>query len=257
MLPTYLQVAPLILVLVPFFVVPVALVLVVSFFRYQMLVGIVPDFTLKNYVDLLQQSDDLDALPVDAEIHADRARRSPSCSASGSPISWSSTSATCLTRDRAVPGLHGAVLDVEHHPHDLLAAGARQGGADQQRAARRPGVIDQPLEWLLFSDFSVVVAYVHLFTLFMIVPIFNSMARIDKSLLEAAVDAGATRWGVIWNVVLPLSKTGIALGALFVVTLVMGDFFVVTVMSGGGSGSVSGLQRTSQFLNIRAPRPVR
>ena len=48
------------------------------------------------------------------------------------------------------------------------------------------GVIDQPLEWLLFSDFSVVVAYVHLFTLFMIVPIFNSMARIDKSLLEAA-----------------------------------------------------------------------
>ena len=61
-------------------------------------------------------------------------------------------------------------------------------------------------EWLLYSDFSVVVAYVHLFTLFMIVPIFNSMARIDKSLLEAAVDAGATRWGVIWNVVLPLSQ---------------------------------------------------
>ncbi len=93
------------------------------------------------------------------------------------------------------------------------------------------GIIDQPLQWLLYSDFSVVVAYVHLFTLFMIVPIFNSMARIDKSLLEAAVDAGATRWGAVWNVVLPLSKTGIALGTLFVVTLTMGDFFVVTVMS--------------------------
>jgi putative spermidine/putrescine transport system permease protein len=96
----------------------------------------------------------------------------------------------------------------------------------------------------------VVVAYVHLFTLFMIVPIFNSMARIDKSLLEAAVDAGATRWGVVWNVVLPLSKTGIALGALFVVTLVMGDFFVVTVMSGGLSGSAtSGIFNDLQFLN--------
>ena len=84
----------------------------------------------------------------------------------------------------------------------------------------------------------------------MIVPIFNSMARIDKSLLEAAVDAGATRWGVVWNVVLPLSKTGIALGALFVVTLVMGDFFVVTVMSGGLSGSVtSGIFNDLQFLN--------
>src|SRR5690606_31131893 len=84
------------------------------------------------------------------------------------------------------------------------------------------GITSGPIDWLLYSDFSVVVTYVHLFTLFMIVPIFNSMARIDPALLEAAVDAGASRWGVIWNVVLPLSKTGIALGALFVVTLVMG-----------------------------------
>src|SRR4029079_13423765 len=68
----------------------------------------------------------------------------------------------------------------------------------------KAGIIDQPYVWLLYSGFSVVVAYVHLFTLFMIVPIFNSMARIDKSLMEAAVDAGATRWGVVWNVVLPL-----------------------------------------------------
>jgi len=76
------------------------------------------------------------------------------------------------------------------------------------------------------------------------------MARIDKSLMEAAVDAGATRWGVVWNVVLPLSKTGIALGTLFVVTLVMGDFFVVAVMSGGMSGSAtSGIFNDLQFLN--------
>jgi putative spermidine/putrescine transport system permease protein len=76
------------------------------------------------------------------------------------------------------------------------------------------------------------------------------MARIDKSLLEAAIDAGATRWGVIWNVVLPLSKTGIALGTLFVVTLVMGDFAVVKVMSGGLSGSAtSGMFNDLQFLN--------
>jgi len=56
------------------------------------------------------------------------------------------------------------------------------------------------------------------------------MARIDKSLLEAATDAGATRWGVVWNVVLPLSKTGIALGALFVVTLTMGDFWTGNII---------------------------
>jgi len=100
------------------------------------------------------------------------------------------------------------------------------------------GIVSQPMDFLLFSDFAVVVAYVHLFTLFMVVPIFNSMARIDRSLLEAAYDAGAGRWRILTEIVLPLSKTGIALGSIFVITLVMGDFFVVKVMSGGQSASV-------------------
>lgn len=100
------------------------------------------------------------------------------------------------------------------------------------------GVVPRPMEFLLFSDFAVVVAYVHLFTLFMVVPIFNSMARIDRSLIEAAYDAGAGRWRILTEIILPLSKTGIALGSIFVITLVMGDFFVVKVMSGGQSASV-------------------
>jgi putative spermidine/putrescine transport system permease protein len=51
------------------------------------------------------------------------------------------------------------------------------------------GVIHQPLEFLLFSDFAVVVAYVHQLTIFMIVPIFNAMSRLDKRTVEAALDA--------------------------------------------------------------------
>src|SRR5436309_1218743 len=100
------------------------------------------------------------------------------------------------------------------------------------------GLADHPLEFLLFSDFSVVIAYVHLFSLFMIVPIFNSMARIERTVIEAAVDGGASRFRVITDIVIPLSKTGIALGSIFVIALVMGDFFVVKVMSGGQSASV-------------------
>ena len=101
------------------------------------------------------------------------------------------------------------------------------------------GITSKPLEFLLFSDFAVIVAYVHLFTLFMVVPIFNSMARIDRSLIEAAYDAGAGPWRIFGEIILPLSKTGIALGSIFVITLVMGDFFVVKVMSGGQSASVA------------------
>ena len=100
------------------------------------------------------------------------------------------------------------------------------------------GIIKSPLRWLLYSDFAVVLAYVHLFTIFMIVPLFNAMSRIDRSLFEAASDAGASRLQILLQVVLPLTKSGIALGSIFVVTLVMGDFYVVKVMSGGGAASV-------------------
>ena len=94
------------------------------------------------------------------------------------------------------------------------------------------GVINQPLEWLLFSEFSVVIAFVHLFTFFMVVPIFNSMIRIDKTLIEAAYDAGATGWQTLTNVIVPLSKPGIVIGSIFVITIVMGDFITIGVMGG-------------------------
>ena len=83
------------------------------------------------------------------------------------------------------------------------------------------GVMDEPVEWLLFSDFSVILAFVHLYTLFMVVPIFNTMMRIDKSLIEAAADAGATGWQTLWHVIVPLTKPGIMIGTIFVVALVM------------------------------------
>jgi putative spermidine/putrescine transport system permease protein len=100
------------------------------------------------------------------------------------------------------------------------------------------GLVHEPLRFLLYSDFAVVLAYVHLFTIFMIVPIFNAMSRIDRSLFEAAHDAGASRLSTLLQVVVPLCRSGMALGSIFVITLVMGDFYVVKVMSGGGSASV-------------------
>ncbi|CAN5586862.1 ABC transporter permease [soil metagenome] len=100
------------------------------------------------------------------------------------------------------------------------------------------GVIDTPIEWLLFSKFSVVLAFVHLYTMFMLVPIFNSMMRIDRSLLEAASDAGASAWQTLWNVIVPLSRTGILVGSIFVLTIVMGDFVTVGVMGGQQIASV-------------------
>src|ERR1700689_3080299 len=79
----------------------------------------------------------------------------------------------------------------------------------------RAHVVDKPVEWLLYSPFSVSLAFTHLFTFFMVVPIFNSMMRIDKRLVEAAYDSGASAWQTLWNLIIPLSKPGIVIGSIF------------------------------------------
>jgi putative spermidine/putrescine transport system permease protein len=231
-----LEVAPFALVLLIFVVVPLALVFVVSFFEFDMITGVVPAFTLQNYADIL-------ASPITISIYLDTLKYAL--------IVWAIT---------LVLGFWIAYFLVFHVRSLTVAIGlflvctvpfwtsniirmiswvpllGKFGLVNQTLMAL--GITGAPVEWLLFSDFAVIVAYVHLFTLFMIVPIFNAMARIDPAIVEAAVDGGASRWGVIREIVIPLSRTGIALGSIFVIALVMGDFFVVKVMSGGRSASV-------------------
>jgi len=110
------------------------------------------------------------------------------------------------------------------------------------------GIVPQPIEWLLYSDFAVVLAMVHLYTLFMVTPIFNTLMRIDKALVEAARDAGASSWQILTNVIIPLAKPGMAIGTIFVVTLVMADFSTVQVMSGGQSASVALMMKNQMSL---------
>ena len=114
------------------------------------------------------------------------------------------------------------------------------------------GVIGEPLEWLLYSDFAVILAFVHLYTLFMLVPIFNSMMRIDKSIIEAARDMGASSLQILINVIIPLCLPGIAIGTIFVVSLIMGEFITVQAMSGGQSASV-GLAMNNKRALLQYP----
>jgi putative spermidine/putrescine transport system permease protein len=126
----------------------------------------------------------------------------------------------------------------------------RNGLANQ--ALMDMGITDHPLEFLLYSPFAVILAYVHLYALFMVVPIFNTMMRIERSLIEAARDAGAGPIAVLRHVVIPLSLPGISIGTIFVVTLVMGDFITVQMMSGGQSASV-GLMMKNEIGLLQYP----
>lgn len=113
-------------------------------------------------------------------------------------------------------------------------------------------VVEQPLEKLLFSDFAVILAMVHLYALFMVAPIFNSMMRIDRTLIAAAEDLGASALEIQKNIILPLSAPGIAIGTIFIVTLVMGEFATVQLMGGGQVASVGKLIK-SQIGSLQYP----
>jgi putative spermidine/putrescine transport system permease protein len=114
------------------------------------------------------------------------------------------------------------------------------------------GLIQQPLEFLLYSDFAVVLGMVHLYIIFMIAPIFNSLMRIERSLITAAEDLGASGLQIFKEVILPLSAPGIAIGSIFIVTLVMGEFVTVRLMGGGQSASVGKLIQT-QIGSLQYP----
>ncbi len=114
------------------------------------------------------------------------------------------------------------------------------------------GLTQEPLQFLLFSDFAVVLGMVHLYIIFMIAPIFNSLMRIERSLVTAAEDLGASGFQTFKEVILPLSAPGIAIGSIFIVTLIMGEFVTVRLMGGGQSASVGKLIQT-QIGSLQYP----
>jgi putative spermidine/putrescine transport system permease protein len=115
------------------------------------------------------------------------------------------------------------------------------------------GIISQPLEFLLFSDFAVRVAMVQLYLLFMISPIFFSLSTIEPAILEAARDSGAGWWAILWEVLLPLARPGIVIGAVFVFVLSMGEFATVRLIGGGQTSSV-GLSIQNFVTYIQFPQ---
>jgi putative spermidine/putrescine transport system permease protein len=114
------------------------------------------------------------------------------------------------------------------------------------------GLSDQPLEFLIFSEFAVIMSYVHMFTLFMVAPLFNVMARIDRSLLEAARDQGSNNWQILTNIIIPLSRPGIIIGTIFVTALVASDFTAIRFLGGGKLGSVS-MTIANQYNSVQFP----
>ena len=109
------------------------------------------------------------------------------------------------------------------------------------------GIIDAPIDWLLFNEGAVFLGLVYVYTLFMTLPIYLSLEKIDPALIEAATDLGARPASVFWRVILPLSWPGVLSGCIMVFLLAV-SAFVTPQLLGGPSGIMYGNVIASQFL---------
>jgi putative spermidine/putrescine transport system permease protein len=234
-LVSWLQVGPMALILLLLFALPTLLFVVVSFFDYDR-VGIYPAFIMDNYLDLL-------TTPATWRIYVSTLRFAVMAWAITLFLGFnialflvfhirSTKTRMVLFLACAVPFWTSAIIRTIAWIPFL----GRNGAFNTMLIDLH--ITDHPLDFLLFSDFSVMVTYVHLYTLLMMAPIANSMSKIDRGLIEAARDCGASRWQVLRLIIIPLSRTGIALGSILVFTQVIGDYFVVKRMSGGQSASI-------------------
>ncbi|MEH6526418.1 MAG: ABC transporter permease [Sneathiella sp.] len=97
---------------------------------------------------------------------------------------------------------------------------------------QKVGLISTPIEVLLFTEVSVVIGLVQIYVVFMVGPIAFMLSRIDHSLLEAARDLGASTWTIFRKIIFPLSLPGVAVGAIFVSVMVLGEFATPAALSG-------------------------
>lgn len=244
-LAPYLQAAPLALVLGLFLAVPILTIIVVSFWDYDF-ARLYPDFVTFNYAEVLGSW-------VTWKTYLNTVKFAVLVWALTLLVGFwvayflafhvrTSTMQVVLFLVCTVPFLTSNIIRMI----SWIPVLGRNGLINS--ALIDFGLIQEPIDWLLYSDFAVVWAMVHLYALFMVTPIFNTLMRIDRSLIEAARDAGASEGQVLWNVVLPLAKPGMAIGTIFVVTLVMADFSTVQVMSGGQSASVALMMKNQMSL---------
>jgi spermidine/putrescine transport system permease protein len=92
----------------------------------------------------------------------------------------------------------------------------------------------QPLE-LLYNNAAVVIGIVYVYLPFMVLPLYATLERLDRSYLEASLDLGATQWRTFFSVVVPLARPGIVSGVILVFIPALGTFLISDLLGGPDS----------------------
>ena len=111
------------------------------------------------------------------------------------------------------------------------------------------GIIDTPLR-IMYTPEAVILGLIYILLPFMVMPLYSSIEKLDKSVLEAARDLGANKLQTFIRIIIPLTMPGIVAGSLLVMLPSLGLFYVSDLL-GGAKNLLIGNVIKSQFLNIR------
>ena len=109
-------------------------------------------------------------------------------------------------------------------------------------------IIDAPRAWLA-SDTAIFIGVVYSYLPFMVLPLYAALEKIDDALLEAAADLGCPRWRAFWRVTLPLSRPGMAAGALLCFIPIVGEFVIPDLLGGSRTQMIGQTLWTEFFSN--------
>jgi spermidine/putrescine transport system permease protein len=102
-------------------------------------------------------------------------------------------------------------------------------------------ITHQPVSFLLYSPFAVVLMLTHIYTPFVFLPIYAALEHIPRPLIEASQDLGATQRTTFLKVILPLSMPGLLAGATFAFVLSLGDFLAPLLVGGPSATMIANI----------------
>lgn len=235
-----LLIVPATIWLLVFAVAPVVLLFAMSFWTSSIF-GTTPDLTLDNYRVILDD-------PIYFRVLLQTLRIAVTVTALSLLISYP-MAYFLATRSPAVKGTYLVLLFLPFWSSYVvrtfvwLPMLGRNGLVNA--VLLQLGIISEPLDWLLYTEGTTHVALVYVYTLFMVLPIYLSLDRIDPKLIEAAADLGAGPFRTFRRVVLPLSIPGVLSGCIMVFLLACGAY-VTPQLVGGTTGIM--------FGNVIAPQ---
>ena len=234
-LPALITVGPVTLIMVLLIAVPLIYVAVMSFCSIDEFYNVTFKFTLQNYVRLANA----DYLKIYAQSIAIALITTIICILVGYPFSYiiartKSRKKKILYIMVIIPFWTNSLIRIYGWRNFLGSSGLLNG------LLMKIGLVSQPVDFL-YKQGTTILGMVYCLIPFMILPLYTAIEKLDDSLLEASSDLGARPVSTFFEVILPLTSSGIFSGSLMVFIPCLGYFFVSDILGGGNSDVIGNL----------------